>query len=223
MNGAQAYGLWGLVILNSVVFILFALSFAPPQSARGWRTFGAFSAFLVALFTEMYGYPLTIYLLMPWLATAFPGIDLLSHEAGHLTDLLAGWGGDMHFGPFHLAGNLLILLGFLLLGRSWAVLYRAQRRQELATTGPYAHIRHPQYAGFIAIMCGFLLQWPTLVTLLMFPVLVALYVRLARQEERDALARFGEAYLHYMQQVPAFFPRMAVGGRAGPKHEAGHG
>ena len=78
------------------------------------------------------------------------------------------------------------------------MLHKAQQAGTLATAGPYAYVRHPQYAGFIVIMLGFLLQWPTLLTLLMFPVLVVMYVRLARHEEREALATFGEAYRRYM-------------------------
>jgi protein-S-isoprenylcysteine O-methyltransferase Ste14 len=88
------------------------------------------------------------------------------------------------------------------------VLYEAQRTHRLATTGASAYVRHPQYVGFMLIMLGFLLQWPTLPTLVMFPILVAMYVRLARREERAALAPFGEAYARYAANTPAFFPRV---------------
>jgi protein-S-isoprenylcysteine O-methyltransferase Ste14 len=204
---APAYGLWSLVIINSLVFIIFAFSFAKPQSSRDWRSFGAFSAFLVALFTEMYGFPLTIYLLSGWLAQRFPGVDFLSHDAGHLLEVVFGWRSNPHFGPFHILSNILIVLGFWLLASAWKILYAAQRTHRLATTGPYARVRHPQYIGFVLIMTGFLLQWPTLVTLVMFPVLVFMYLRLARREERYAREEFGDAYRRYEENTPAFLPK----------------
>ncbi|MEX0696265.1 MAG: isoprenylcysteine carboxylmethyltransferase family protein [Dongiaceae bacterium] len=203
-----AYGLWSLVVINSAVFILFGLSFFQPRTKRDWRSFGAFSGFLVALFTEMYGFPLTIYLLSGWLQATYPGVDWFSHDAGHLPEMLFGWQANPHFGPFHLLSFALIGGGFVLIAAAWRVLYEAQRRRALATTGPYAHVRHPQYAGFILIMLGFLFQWPTILTLLMFPVLVAMYVWLARREEREVLAVFGDAYARYAARVPAFVPRL---------------
>ena len=208
----EAYGLWSLVIINSVVFTVFALSFATLRTGRDWRSFGAFSAFLIALFTEMYGFPLTIYLLSGWLGGRYPGIDFLSHDAGHLLEMLLGelfgWEINPHMGPFHIASYVLIFAGFVLLAKSWGILYEAQRRHEIAASGPYAYVRHPQYLGFVSIMFGFLLQWPTLVTLAMFPVLVYMYARLAKREERDALAEFGDEYRGYMREVPAFFPKL---------------
>jgi len=210
---APAYGLWLLVLVNSAVFILFAFSFAKPVTKRDWRSFGAFSAFIVALFTEMYGFPLTIYLLSGWLQSRYPGVDFLSHDAGHLLEIMFGWRANPHFGLFHLLSFIFIGGGFWLLSSAWKVLFAAQQSHTLAVTGPYAHIRHPQYAGFVLIMLGFLVQWPTILTLAMFPVLVFMYMRLARREEREVAAEFGEAYARYAARVPAFFPRRWPQGR----------
>jgi len=204
-----AYGLWGLVVLNSIVFILFAFSFFKPRSRRDWRSFGAFSAFLVALFAEMYGFPLSIYLLSGWLQSHYPSINWMSHDAGHLLEMMFGWRANPHFGPFHLLSFALIGGGFILIAAAWRVLYDAQRQATLATGGPYDYVRHPQYAGFILVLTGFLLQWPTLLTLAMFPVLVVMYVQLAKQEEKETRAVFGDAYDRYAARVPAFLPRWA--------------
>ncbi|MDO8976159.1 isoprenylcysteine carboxylmethyltransferase family protein [Reyranella sp.] len=205
------YGLWSLAVINSLVFIVFAFSFSKPKTRRDWRSFGAFSAFIVALFAEMYGFPLTIYLLSGWLQSRYPGLDPFSHDAGHLLETLFGWRANPHFGPFHILSNILIFGGFILLANAWKVLYKAQQNHTLAVTGPYARIRHPQYAGFVLIMLGFLLQWPTVLTVPMFPVLVAMYIRLARTEEREMAAKFGEEYRRYAAETPAFFPRSGVG------------
>lgn len=210
MDASQppAYGLWALVVVNIAVFLIFAFSFTRPHTARDWRSFGAFAAFVVALFTEMYGFPLTVYLLSGWLLKRFPGLELWTHDTGHLWETLLGWPGDPHLNPLHLLSNLLIAAGFILLAAAWEVLYKAQRRQTLATSGPYRIVRHPQYGGFILIMLGFLMQWPTLPTLVMFPILVVMYVRLARREEADARMQFGPAYAAYARRTPPFFPRL---------------
>src|SRR4030095_15651120 len=157
---------------------------------------------------EMYGFPLTIYLLSGWLLRQHPGLDVFSHDAGHLWNTLLGWKINPHFDPLHILSNVLILCGFILLSAAWKVLYEAQRTRTLAVTGPYAYVRHPQYDGFILICLCFLLQWPTLITLIMFPVLVFMYVRLAQHEEREVLAEFDEKYKRYMLSTPAFFPRL---------------
>ncbi len=200
------YGLWGLVILNSVIFVGFAYSFFKPTTLRDWRSFGAYSAFVVALFAEMYGFPLTIYLLSGWLGSKFPGVNLFGHDAGHLGWLVAGQQGNPHFGMFHLLSFVFLFAGFTLLSNAWHVLYHAQRQHQLATAGPYRLVRHPQYTGFVAIMFGFLLQWPTLLTLAMFPVLVVMYVRLAISEERDSEKAFGEEWRAYAAATPRFIP-----------------
>jgi protein-S-isoprenylcysteine O-methyltransferase Ste14 len=210
-HSQSAYGLWTLVIFNSAIFIMFAYSFFKPATMRDWRTFGAFAAFIVALFVEMYGFPLTIYLLSGWLQTKYPGLDLLSHDSGHLWSTLLGEKGNPHLGVLHIASYIFLAGGFILLSNAWHVLYHAQRRHALATAGPYARMRHPQYVAFVLILLGFLLQWPTLLTLLMFPVLLIMYGRLAVTEEAEMRAQFGDAYARYAQRTPRFIPRLSQG------------
>lgn len=217
MHDGYAYGLWSLVLINSAIFITFAFSFTHPKTKRDWRSFGAFSAFLVALFTEMYGFPLTIYLFSGWLSRHYPGISLYSHNTGHLWHTLLGLKGDAMFDPIHLLSELVILAGFVVLAGAWRVLYQAQREHRLATTGLYAYVRHPQYGGFIFIMIGFLLQWPTILTLLMFPILVVMYVKLAHLEEREVAREFGDEYLRYAAVTPGFVPRFNF-----PAHRHAH-
>jgi methanethiol S-methyltransferase len=139
-----------------------------------------------------------------------PNVDWFSHDAGHLLEMLFGWKTNPHFGPFHLLSFAFIIGGFQLISAAWRVLYQAQQQGELAVSGPYAYVRHPQYVGFILVMFGFLLQWPTLLTLAMFPVLVWMYVRLAREEEREVAAAFGESYRQYAERVPGFIPRLSA-------------
>lgn len=199
------YGLWFLVAVNSAVFILFAVSFFHPANRRGWKAMGAFSAFIVALFSEMYGFPLTIYLLTSWFGNRFD----LSHDSGHLWSAAFGWGGDPHLSPFHLVSYAFIGGGFWLIAAAWRVLWTAANQRRLATGGAYAYVRHPQYAGFIAIMAGFLFQWPTLPTLIMFPILILIYRRLAISEERVVAEEFGPTWEAYAAVTPRFIPRLS--------------
>jgi protein-S-isoprenylcysteine O-methyltransferase Ste14 len=219
-HSAPAYGLWLLVILNSAVFIIFAFSFFKPQTKGDWRSFSAFSAFIVALFVEMYGFPLTIFLLSGWLQTRVPGLDLLTHDAGHLWNTILGFEGNPHFNWLHILSNVLLVIGFWVLAAAWPVLHRAQKEGQLAVQGVYARMRHPQYVGFIAIMLGFLLQWPTILTLAMFPVLVTMYVRLAIGEERQVEQQFGQSWRDYAARTPRFVPRL---GRTAPAAASGRG
>ena len=205
-HDAPAYGLWALVVFNSAIFLMFAFSFFKPQTARDWRTFGAFAGFIIALFVEMYGFPLSIYLMSGWLQTKYPNLDLMSHNSGHLWSTLLGEKGDPHFGVLHIASYVFLGFGFYLLSSAWNVLYHAQRRSALATSGPYARIRHPQYLAFVLILLGFLLQWPTLLTLLMFPILLVMYGRLAVTEEAEMRKQFGTGFDAYAAHTPRFFP-----------------
>lgn len=211
MDGEEisyGYGFWSLVVLNAAIFVLLALSFLTPVKRREWRSFGVFTAFVVALFTEMYGFPLTIYVLTAVLGSRYPALNPFSHASGHLWITLLG-GGPWMSVVIHVISNGLMLAGLMLMVAGWQRIYAAEG--DLVTDGLYGWVRHPQYAGFALIMFGFLLQWPTLLTLAMFPVLVRMYVRLARREERETLAAFGEVYARYAAMTPRFFPRLGRG------------
>ena len=205
MSGDQTYGLWPLVLLNTGVLIIFAASFFHPRSGRDWRAMGAFSAFLVTLFTDMYGVPLTVYLLSGWLGDRIPALEA-THAGGHLWNDLIGWTGDPHLSPFHLASYLAIGGGFWADGGglAGAVGGRPQppaAHQRRLCTGPPSPVR-----GVAAGHGGFLLQWPTIPTLVMFPALMGVYRRLALAEEREVAARFGPAWADYAARTPRFLP-----------------
>lgn len=199
------YGFWSLVAVNAALFIFFVLSFLAPVKRREWRSFGVFSAFVIALFTEMYGFPLTIYLLTAVLGSRYPALNPFSHASGHLWITFLGGGAWMSV-LIHLVSNGLMLGGLLLMGAGWRQIHRATGA--LVTDGVYAWVRHPQYAGLFLITVGMLIQWPTIVTGATWPVLLAVYYRLARREEREAEARYGEAYRAYRARVPMLVPRL---------------
>ncbi|MFQ5883188.1 MAG: methyltransferase family protein [Candidatus Methylomirabilales bacterium] len=202
-EGIYGYGLWSLVAFNALFFLFFILSFLAPVRRREWRSFGVTTAFVVALFTEMYGFPLTIYILTAVLGNRYPALNPFSHASGHLWVTLLGGGATM-MTVIHLLSNGLMLTGLIIMAAGWWNIYRA--RGGLVMNGLYRWVRHPQYSGLFLITIGFLIQWPTIVTLLTFPVLIAMYVRLARREEREMEALFGRKYRLYRAFTPAFFP-----------------
>lgn len=200
-----AYGMWGIVIFQTALFIWFLFSFAKPESKTDWRSLGLFSGFLVALFVEMYGFPLTIYLLLSWLGSRYPVPHPFSHENGHLLGIFFGIGKG-HGSLLHILSNVLIFGGILVVAAGWKRIHEA--KGGLVTEGPYAYVRHPQYSGFILVILGFLVQWPTFITLFMAPILIVRYVLLARKEERTMVKEFGESYLRYAETTPRFVPSL---------------
>jgi protein-S-isoprenylcysteine O-methyltransferase Ste14 len=150
----------------------------------------------------MYGFPLTIYLLSGWLGLDIPWL----HHNGHLWATLFGWG-DGGAMLEMLVGYALVFLGLSLLAKGWREVYRATKADQLATDGLYAVVRHPQYTGIFLAIFGQLIHWPTIPTLILFPVIIWAYYRLAKREEQQMLATFGAHYAVYRQQVPMFFPK----------------
>src|SRR3990172_2419046 len=202
---SNAYGFWSLVIVNVGLFVFFLLSFLAPTKKREWRSMGVTTAFIVALFTEMYGFPLTIYILTAWLGNKYPVLNPFSHASGHLwlTFFGGGWGMMVWI---HLISNGLIIAGFWIMSVAWRRIHAA--KGELVTEGPYLYVRHPQYTGLFLIIIGLLIQWPTIITALMSPVLFYVYYRLAKREEAEVDAQFGDPYRKYRATTPMFIPRL---------------
>jgi len=203
----DAYGLWGAVIFNIIFFGMFVLLAFKPQTKKDWTTFGAFTGFMIALFSEMFGFPLTIYILTSILGNRYPVLNPFTHLNGHLWVALAG-GSTVVYSILHPLSNILIFSGIFIISVGWKGIHAA--KGELVTDGIYRLVRHPQYSGFVLTIIGFLVQWPTIITLLMAPILLVMYARLSKREEKEMTEQFGERYLKYKKEVPAFVPRRII-------------
>jgi len=202
---SYAYGFWSLVIVNVGLFAFFIISFLTPVKKREWRSMGVTLAFFVALFTEMYGFPLTIYILTAVLGSKYPALNPFSHSSGHLLLTFLG-GGAVMMTIIHLISNGMVVIGFALMWKGWKLIHSA--KGGLVTEGPYAYVRHPQYSGLFIIMIGMLIQWPTMITAVMFPVLVFVYYRLSKREESEIVKQFGDEYRRYAEKTPMFIPKL---------------
>jgi len=205
MHSETAYGNWGIAVTVVLVFTFFVARYLPMRTRMAKRSGGALIAFLVALFAEMYGFPLTIYLLGHFLDIQIP----LDHVSGHLLGDLITWLG-LGDGWFivMLVSNVLIIAGIWVISAGWEQVYRSEGK--LIRDGVYRFVRHPQYSGIFVITLGLMIQWPTLPTLILWPFVIAMYVRLAVKEEQDVLRQFPEEYAAYMELTPRFIPKLST-------------
>lgn len=201
----QAYGLWSLVLINAALFLFFIFSFFMPMKKREWRSMGVTAAYFVALFTEMYGFPLTIYLISGYLGSKYPVLDPFSHANGHLWITLFG-GGVTAMNVIHLVSNGMVLIGFFIMWKGWKQVHSSNG--QLVTTGLYAYARHPQYTALFIVVAGMFIQWPSIATVLMAPVLAVVYYRLSRREEKEMIHHFGDRYKEYIEKTPMFLPAL---------------
>lgn len=204
-NISYAYGFWFLVLVNIGLFAFFIMSFLTPLKKREWRSMSATLAFFVALFTEMYGFPLTIYILTGILGNKYPALNPFSHASGHLWLTFLG-GGVLMLTIIHFISDGLVIIGFIIMWKGWKLIHAA--KGELVTEGSYAYVRHPQYSGLFLVMIGMLIQWPTIITALMFPMLVFVYYRLSKREEGDMIKTFGDEYKKYIERTTMFMPKL---------------
>ncbi len=176
--------------------------YVAPKGWREWSRVGLVQAFIIALYAEMYGFPLTIYLLTGWLGLDIPWV----HESGHLWATLFGWG-ELGTMIEMMVGYALVFAGISILIEGWREVYLATKERKLATDKLYAVVRHPQYTGIFLAVFGQLIHWPTIPTLVLFPVIVWAYYRLSLREEHKMIQEFGSPYETYRQNVPMFFPK----------------
>ena len=203
MSEEYAYGMWIIAAFNVGLFLFFIISFLAPAGRVEWRNMGVVTAFLVALFSEMYGFPLTIYILTSWFGDAYPVLQPFSHKFGHLWVVVFG-GSNWAWAIVMGLSLVFLMAGYILLSKGWRMVHGAE--ESLVSTGVYKYARHPQYTGLFLMIMGFLIQWPTLLTILMAPVLISAYVMLAKNEEKAIIERFGDEYRVYAAATPRFIP-----------------
>ena len=208
MNEAVAHtGAWGFTAIMIVVASWVLYRYLAPKSWREWASAGLVQAFIIALYAEMYGFPLTIYLMV-----RFFGLDGANLNASLWSTALGV--GELGMMIAMVLGYALLFVGIGLFIQGWRELYRARQQNRLVTDGLYALVRHPQYTGlFLGLFGEGVVHWPTVFSVAIFPVIVLAYYLLACSEEKKVLAQFGDEYRAYQRRVPMFIPRLNQWGR----------
>ena len=194
-------GAWAIALIAIVVVSWFLYRYLAPSTWKEWASVGVVQAFIIALYAEMYGFPLTIYLLV-----RFFGLDQGNLSASLWSTLLGL--GETGMMIAMLLGYTISFAGIGIFLQGWRQLHKARQENRLVTESLYGLVRHPQYTGlFMALAGEGLVHWPTIFSVALFPVIVAAYYFLARSEERKVEEEFVHAYRVYRRQVPMFIPR----------------
>ncbi|MCX9010753.1 MAG: isoprenylcysteine carboxylmethyltransferase family protein [Candidatus Methanoperedens sp.] len=196
------YGNWAVVIASILFFTLIVVGFAYAPKKRDWKTLGIYEAFMVALFTEMFGFPLTIFLLSSILGITIEPTGETGHLIAVALDRLGILGLEKGVLLVMAISSVMILTGLALIILGWKKIHKATG---LVTDGIYCYSRHPQYLGILLITSAFIIQWPTILTLIMWPILVNMYIRLAKKEEKVMEEMFGNEYLNYKDKTAMLF------------------
>lgn len=208
MGTSAAFGLWTVLLVLTAVLAAVSIALAQPAGHRDWRGVGAFFGFLAALCAEITLIPVLVYLAWSWLVARLVGLHA-SSDARDIVELVMGWDMHRHFAWLDRAGDVFIVAGLVALGLAWRGLRNARRDGRLATTGLYGVVRHPQYLGYLLVMFGFLLQWPSLLTGLAFAGVVVAYGRLIRREEVELAALYGDEWTRYASRTPSLVPLLS--------------
>lgn len=190
---------WFGVIFFSVIYLVILL-FIPFYKKMDKKPIGTYIAFVLAFAIEMHGIPFSMYVISWIVGNHLPEGVLWGHT---LFPIIGYWGMYINM------ACAVIALCLVLSG--WRQIYKRYWSKEsgtgqLVTTGIYRYIRHPQYTGLLLLSLGMLIEWATLPLLILFPVMITLYARLAKREERDMLTEFGEAYEAYRGRTKMFLP-----------------
>ena len=190
-SGPLPRDFWSTRVLLNIFLVLLFLFLVPVRLKGSWQAHGTYAGFMVSLFAEMYGFPLTIY----FLASA----GYASEPAFVRYVFLYG----------QVIGSPIVIAGIILIYKGWKEV-AFKRGTVLVTEGIYKFVRHPQYLGFLLVTLGELIVWPTLPTIALWPVLAFLYFRQGKREDAVLAEKFGEQFTEYAKTTPRFLPKVRL-------------
>lgn len=193
---------WFGVLFFTVIYSV-VLLFIPFYRKMDKKPAGTYFAFVIAFAIEMHGIPFSMYLISWVIGKNLPEGILWGHT---MVTSIGFWGMYINIGCAVIALFLILNGWYNIYKKYWS---KESGKGSLVKTGVYKYIRHPQYTGLLLLSFGMMVEWATLPLLLMYPVMIFMYVRLAKREERDMLNEFGDDYRKYMKSTKMFLPFIA--------------